>query len=566
MSVIVSENADDTTELAQRLRALTGVRLAVTVLLGFVIATAGRELVETAGVSLLAGAAAILLTFNLPLALLLAPSRRRTKRWLRWSFELAALVDVFTIATLLAVTGGVVSPFVPLVHVEVVAVTLVLGFHAGARVAVLLSMAIVWLLSSGPISLGGVAAEAASAEPALGAALTPGIRAVLLLGSVWLAAVTVSRLSRVTENEMRRWLDDLELLREVTRELAPRNGIGNVSDALARMVLSAGDYRDVVVWLRESGNILEPASNASRAQRTETALGGCYLDHSDEQIARSVTAQTPVLVKRSDSRSDALIRAHGVEAPLVIMPLRVQGRLLGVVSATVTTPPLRAPQLRNYDLRRLRLLAEEAALLLDNARLQGELQSLAVTDGLTGLPNHRFFQQRLTEEVSREARRAADGDAHPLSVAMFDLDHFKHVNDAYGHPTGDAVLTAVGRTLEAVLRPADVACRYGGEEFALVLTDTDADGGFQACERIREAIAELELTTDDGQTLTVTASFGVATATGDSLDRSSLIAAADRALYAAKHAGRNRVVHADTLGDDTDGSVSATSLQAKPSR
>jgi diguanylate cyclase (GGDEF)-like protein len=255
-------------------------------------------------------------------------------------------------------------------------------------------------------------------------------------------------------------------------------------------------------------------------------------------------------VRRSAPRPDALTRVHGEEAALVIVPLQLEGRVLGVVTAEVDRGLTGPPQVTGRDLRRLRLLADEATLLLANATLQAELRDLAVTDALTGLPNHRFLQQRLGEEVDRVSRRAGRGEERSLSVALFDLDHFKAINDTYGHPTGDAVLQAVARTSAGVLRSSDVVCRYGGEEFAVVLVDTNAPEAVRACERIAEALRALELRADDGRPLgRITASFGAATTVGVGLDRAELIAAADRALYAAKREGRDRVRHADDLTD-----------------
>lgn len=179
-------------------------------------------------------------------------------------------------------------------------------------------------------------------------------------------------------------------------------------------------------------------------------------------------------------------------------------------------------------------LVGSAALLRDiteEKRLQDELERLSVTDPLTGLFNRRYFDQKLGDEFQLALRYG-----QPLSVLLFDIDHFKRFNDTYGHDQGDRVLRAIAE-LTRRRRTADIACRYGGEEFALILPNTPVDRALLAAERLRQAVADAEV---DG--LKVTISVGLAGRPPLMADRTDdLVKAADRALYAAKHAGRNRV-------------------------
>jgi len=163
------------------------------------------------------------------------------------------------------------------------------------------------------------------------------------------------------------------------------------------------------------------------------------------------------------------------------------------------------------------------------------LAQKAKIDGLTGLWNRAYFDTRMDEEMA-----AAGRHGRPLSLVLCDLDRFKDLNDRYGHPFGDSVLERFAQLLGAG-RSSDIACRYGGEEFALILPDTDRKSAIQAAERARHAI-ELEQWPDHPE-LVVTASFGISQYRVD-LDASSMIAAADQALYKAKELGRNRVEHA----------------------
>jgi two-component system cell cycle response regulator len=173
-------------------------------------------------------------------------------------------------------------------------------------------------------------------------------------------------------------------------------------------------------------------------------------------------------------------------------------------------------------------------------RSQDLLTQKAQVDALTGLRNRAHMDERLTAEVAGATR-----SGRPLSLVMLDLDHFKHLNDAFGHPFGDLVLQRVGDLLARSVRPCDVACRYGGEELAVILTDTTIVGAHAVAERIRNEIRTLDLA-PRGRPVMVTASFGVAEAIdlasrGGELRVSALVAAADGALYAAKRDGRDCV-------------------------
>lgn len=192
--------------------------------------------------------------------------------------------------------------------------------------------------------------------------------------------------------------------------------------------------------------------------------------------------------------------------------------------------------------RRLELLLREKEEL--SAKLEAanqELTRLASTDALTGLPNKRTLETAITRDLAR-----ADRDKTWLSLVVVDVDHFKKFNDTYGHATGDLVLQAVGKSLLKHLRAGDLAGRYGGEEFLLVLPGSNIIGARIAAERIRKALEAMVIDTEYGL-LKVTASFGGASTCGPGCGgtRSELFAKADAALYEAKRSGRNRVVMAE---------------------
>jgi diguanylate cyclase (GGDEF)-like protein len=174
------------------------------------------------------------------------------------------------------------------------------------------------------------------------------------------------------------------------------------------------------------------------------------------------------------------------------------------------------------------------------------LAERAQIDALTSLKNRAYFDSRLEQEVS-----AARNRDHTVSVLMLDVDHFKQINDRYGHPFGDAVLQAVGEMLQVRVRGTDVACRYGGEEFAAILPNATIDEACSAAQRIAQATRELQFTRR-GQTVGITLSGGLACSDRyprQSLTSASLLATADEALYRAKQSGRDRIECSAEIGE-----------------
>jgi two-component system, cell cycle response regulator len=171
---------------------------------------------------------------------------------------------------------------------------------------------------------------------------------------------------------------------------------------------------------------------------------------------------------------------------------------------------------------------------------QQSLTELATMDVLTGVFNRREFNRRLTIEIERSRR-----EGHSVSLLMVDIDHFKKINDTYGHQSGDDALRHVSALIKAEVRPGDLPARYGGEEFAVILPYADRNEAFIVAERLRNLIAAQDIDIQDGQTIKATASLGCATFPIDAGTEETLMGAADAALYRAKRSGRNRVCIAE---------------------
>jgi diguanylate cyclase (GGDEF)-like protein len=186
-------------------------------------------------------------------------------------------------------------------------------------------------------------------------------------------------------------------------------------------------------------------------------------------------------------------------------------------------------------------LVGHAVIALSNARQHRTVEQQALVDSLTGLANRRLCSAALEKELAR-----AERFEEPLTLVLADIDDFKRINDRWGHPTGDEVLKAFAARLRESVREIDLAGRWGGEEFALLLPGTDLEGGRRLAERIRDTLTAQRLPAPDGDSIRVTASFGVASFPS-AANQSDLVAAADAALYEAKREGKNRVVPAGTF-------------------
>lgn len=223
---------------------------------------------------------------------------------------------------------------------------------------------------------------------------------------------------------------------------------------------------------------------------------------------------------------------------LVAVPLAIVDRVLGVLVISTTQPRT----MEEDEVERLLTIAHIGALSLQNALLHSEIARLSVTDRLTELYNHGYFQQRLGEELDRAQRFG-----HKLSLIMMDIDHFKEFNDTFGHPKGDIVLKKVADILRSNIRDIDTPARYGGEEFIAILPETDKQGALIVAERIRQVISKTNYEVAPGKRVKKTASFGVATFPSDADTQPHLIERADQALYQAKRTGRNAVVDCASL-------------------
>lgn len=258
-----------------------------------------------------------------------------------------------------------------------------------------------------------------------------------------------------------------------------------------------------------------------------------FLSPADHGLAAFASLRGPLALadtSRGWGAAQRLVVKLGGE---IMLPLQHQGELTGtlVLGGKSDGRPFAADEQEM-----LQLLCHHVSAVFENARLF----TAATEDGLTGLLRREVVCERLALEIARAKRYR-----RPLAVAMLDLDHFKAINDEHGHAAGDALLRAVARALKTELRTTDFLGRFGGEEFLLVLPETDLEGAAQVAEKLRRRIAALAVEAEDGRELAVSLSIGLAALDGRPRDAAAspetLLEAADQALYRAKHSGRNRI-------------------------
>lgn len=315
------------------------------------------------------------------------------------------------------------------------------------------------------------------------------------------------------------------------RNLAVCESFSTLFDNLAQFVSQVTNYR----WLAVTTDAPQRAALHSRPAFQETAVA-------EASKAMGIEVTEWLLVADDDASDE-----EGTSIPIV-KPVYLGSVKLG----TIALGPRSAS--RSQDNELMEILARELGGSLRTASLVEESRSLARRDALTGLFNRRAFSEALDVEITRCRRYGV-----PLSVLLLDIDHFKRINDTHGHQAGDAVLHEVGRAIAAAARRCDICARWGGEEFIIVLGQTEPAAALIAGERVRKEIEQLDVKTASGTAIPVTASVGVTSLyLADSIE--SFLDRADKAMYIAKTSGRNRVC----TSEETEGEPISINLAAVP--
>ncbi len=350
---------------------------------------------------------------------------------------------------------------------------------------------------------------------------------VLLVCSVAAMGVLAAR-SLISAHQARRQMYVLRMLhRRLVAHLHPDRLLQDLGEGMRRLLffdrLSLWNYARQEAHLQNAGVYPQQERAAFPAYLPVDGVLGKVLDH-----------RKPLVLTH-----DLRVRLHEIaehfEGSVLIIPLAVHEYPWGLL--VLERNAQREPFVR-ADYEAIQVVIDHLAMLLENIRLYRETADLAVRDGLTGLLNHRRLQERLQEELSRSLRYH-----HPVTLLMIDVDYFKRYNDTYGHQQGDELLRLLAEILRQNIRQSDIVGRYGGEEFMVILPETDKESAVVLAQRLCEVVAHTPFPGyPAGSPVRCTVSIGVASYPDDALTASDLVAAADTALYRAKRFGKNRVV------------------------
>jgi diguanylate cyclase (GGDEF)-like protein len=451
-----------------------------------------------------------------------AEAYRRTNLPGRMLVHRAVLpIDAVYLAMVTAVSGGPHSPFLILFAVQLIAITLLASSRAGLRTALWDTFLFILMPSA------AITTWVASTLGVAHVAVPDDAQVALAIAGFWAVAICTAVFSSVSERELRRSKAEMAALADMASGLETVTDEDEILGLLLHTLVVSFPFRRGVLWHVRDGR---PAGLALDDDKAPVVNRPVPATAAADRVARAAWEQrSPQLVRRLDPESDpAAAELLPGAANVVVLPLRVEDKDSGVIFLEHGGNPVSA-RLPRRTLVVLMQFAAHAGLTLRNARLMAERERLAAIDGLTGLANRRVFDQVLTREVSR-----AERTREPLSLIVFDVDHFKVINDTRGHLGGDQVLRSIADVLGSAVRDMDLVARYGGEEFALVLPRCDQHDAIRVVERITVTCrSRVDL---EGVTL----SSGLATIPFNAHDGLSLVAAADEALYESKRNGRNR--------------------------
>jgi diguanylate cyclase (GGDEF)-like protein len=325
----------------------------------------------------------------------------------------------------------------------------------------------------------------------------------------------------------------LGLIVNVGREITGSLSLRYVAESVSKAALTISGFATARMWM-----IDDDRRELTSVYQTHVELGPT-VDRDSLQLGEGLVGRAGQFGRTLSTRSDGSLATEynaGAAVAALALPMIVGARIVGVLELTTEE----SARIDESSLDVLHSLAGQAATAVEAARFHERADEMSHTDVLTRMPNRRRLELDLEMETARSQRYN-----RPVAFIMLDVDHFKEVNDTHGHQAGDEILSEFKTAFTAALRETDTAYRFGGEEFCVLLRETDADAASVVAERIRAAIA-VRFAGNLGTSM-VTASFGVAAIPHDAVDGKTLIAAADQALYAAKAAGRNCVVRAPSI-------------------
>ena len=336
-------------------------------------------------------------------------------------------------------------------------------------------------------------------------------------------------------SDMDREKYEKERFYQASREFNKARTVDEVAKVaiVASRAVTHADFAAVAVSTEEGGKMRIAAVEWPDNAKADAMVGQIF-QAEEGLVGASIKARHALPHGTARAPSQAIF-AKSVEADLAgakVLPLLWQDRGIGAL----VLGSEREGFLTNDAFEMMRVISDHATIAIANAQMYERMERMATTDGLTSLTNHRYFQELFDAMLARCERYG-----RKMSLILTDIDHFKSINDTYGHPVGDMVLKKVAKLLTGAARRTDVVARYGGEEFAVLMEETGTEGALQTAERIRKAV-EAETMRSENGTFKCTLSLGIATFPEDANVKARLAECADQALYTAKRSGRNQSV------------------------
>lgn len=333
----------------------------------------------------------------------------------------------------------------------------------------------------------------------------------------------------------RRRATQLEAINAIARQTTNVLDVPELLNRACHVVVDAFGADHVCVMLEEEQSLV---LRANAGKLTLAFPQAVPIDPSAPLCGRAFLSASSVLEEHISASSGAPPLCKEARSELAL-PLVALGWSVGVLVLDSTSEKAFDP----VDMPSLESVADICAGAIQNARYFEQVRQLAFRDGLTGVFNRRYFETRILEEIARADRYTSE-----IAVLMIDVDHFKEVNDEFGHLLGDEVLRRISALFTEHLRKSDIVCRYGGDEFAVLLPETTKPTAISVAEKLRRLANMCEFA---GVPRPVSLSIGIASSPDNGTTRDELIKSADRALYSAKQSGRNRVVAAASPGEST---------------
>jgi diguanylate cyclase (GGDEF)-like protein len=358
-----------------------------------------------------------------------------------------------------------------------------------------------------------------------------------VLASIVAISIVHSELNKEVKEKLRK----LQLLYEIGRKLSETIKLDELLDIAINLIKDTFNFENTAVLLTNKSKSFLRIRKATKGYNKEK-IKRLKISISEGEGLTGTAAKTGETIISNDVKHDKrYINGNPETNSEIAIPLKAKGKLLGVLDVESNVKN----RFSDEDRKVLEAVANEIALAIDNAMLYEKMKKLAEKDELTKLFNYRAFRRQLDKEISRALRYKKT-----FSLAMFDIDFFKEYNDNNGHDIGNVALSKVGKIILKNCRDLDFPARFGGEEFIVILTETDKTGAFKCAERIRQIVEHTKFPGEEKQPNgKLTISGGIAQFPTDGNSVESIIKSVDIAAYKAKNTGRNKIVIFDKEGE-----------------